>query len=38
MLHIPPPAVRDLTVGEFDHLCAWLDDYARRLKKGAGGD
>lgn len=35
VLHIPPAAVSELPVGEFDMLCRWLDEYQRQMKEAS---
>jgi hypothetical protein len=31
-----PADVRDLTVGEFDRLCSWIDSYREQMKESRG--
>ncbi len=37
MLHYTARDVEALTVGEFDLLCRWLDDYAKKVKEASRG-
>lgn len=35
VLHCPPPVVDELSVSDFLHLCAWLEEFKRREDEAA---